>query len=36
MECSRACPAQAIPAERIMALRRELTFDGRERNEHQR
>ncbi len=26
MECTRVCPAQAIPAERIMALRRQLTF----------
>jgi len=25
-ECTRACPADAIPAERIMALRRELIF----------
>ena len=25
-ECTRACPADAIPAERIMALRRELLF----------
>jgi succinate dehydrogenase / fumarate reductase iron-sulfur subunit len=41
MECTRACPAEALPAERIMALRRELTFDrhgaehssGRHRNE---
>ena len=36
MECSRACPEQAIPAERIMALRRELTFGGHARKEHQR
>ena len=36
MECSRACPTQAIPAERIMALRRELTFDGHERKEQRR
>jgi len=28
LECTRACPADAIPAERIMALRRELTFGG--------
>jgi len=28
LECTRACPAEAIPAERIMALRRELTFGG--------
>lgn len=28
LECTRACPTDAIPAERIMALRRELTFDG--------
>ena len=28
MECSRVCPAQALPAERIMALRRKLIFDG--------
>ena len=27
-ECTRACPAEAIPAERIMALRRELMFGG--------
>lgn len=27
LECTRACPADAIPAERIMALRRKLTFD---------
>ena len=27
-ECTRACPADAVPAERIMALRRELTFGG--------
>ena len=33
MECTRACPAEALPAERIMALRRELTF-GRDRGEH--
>jgi succinate dehydrogenase / fumarate reductase iron-sulfur subunit len=26
LECTRACPADAIPAERIMALRRELMF----------
>lgn len=26
MECTKVCPTQAIPAERIMALRRELTF----------
>ena len=26
MECTRACPADAFPAERIMALRRELMF----------
>jgi succinate dehydrogenase / fumarate reductase iron-sulfur subunit len=26
LECTRVCPAQAIPAERIMALRHELTF----------
>jgi succinate dehydrogenase/fumarate reductase-like Fe-S protein len=25
-ECTRACPTNAIPAERIMALRRELIF----------
>ena len=36
MECSRACPAQVIPAERIMALRHELTFAGHQRKEHQR
>jgi succinate dehydrogenase/fumarate reductase iron-sulfur protein len=28
LECTRACPADAIPAERIMALRRELMFGG--------
>ena len=28
LECTRACPAEAFPAERIMALRRELTFGG--------
>ena len=27
-ECTRACPTDAIPAERIMALRRELMFGG--------
>ncbi|HTX09166.1 MAG TPA: 2Fe-2S iron-sulfur cluster-binding protein [Solirubrobacteraceae bacterium] len=27
-ECTEACPTDAIPAERIMALRRELTFGG--------
>jgi len=27
LECTRSCPADAIPAERIMALRRELIFD---------
>jgi len=27
-ECTKACPADAIPAERIMALRRELMFGG--------
>jgi succinate dehydrogenase / fumarate reductase iron-sulfur subunit len=26
LECSHVCPAEAIPAERIMALRRRLTF----------
>jgi succinate dehydrogenase / fumarate reductase, iron-sulfur subunit len=26
LECTRACPTDAIPAQRIMALRRELTF----------
>ncbi|MBV9417908.1 MAG: succinate dehydrogenase/fumarate reductase iron-sulfur subunit [Solirubrobacterales bacterium] len=26
LECTRACPADALPAERIMALRRELMF----------
>jgi len=33
-ECTRACPSDAIPAERIMAVRRELTLhrrDGKER-----
>ena len=29
-ECTKACPTDAIPAERIMALRRELMFDGNE------
>jgi succinate dehydrogenase / fumarate reductase iron-sulfur subunit len=28
LECTRACPAEVLPAERIMALRRELTFGG--------
>ncbi len=28
LECTRACPTDAIPAERIMALRRELMFGG--------
>lgn len=28
MECTRACPADALPADRIMALRRAMTFDG--------
>jgi succinate dehydrogenase / fumarate reductase iron-sulfur subunit len=35
-ECTRACPADAIPAERIMALRRVLTFgsdNGEERKQ---
>ena len=27
-ECTEGCPTDAIPAERIMALRRELTFGG--------
>jgi succinate dehydrogenase / fumarate reductase iron-sulfur subunit len=37
LECTRACPTDAIPAERIMALRRELTFGGHhETKEHQR
>ena len=27
LECTQACPTDAIPAERIMALRRALTFD---------
>jgi succinate dehydrogenase iron-sulfur subunit len=31
LECTAACPTNAIPAERIMALRRELTFDGHHR-----
>jgi succinate dehydrogenase iron-sulfur subunit len=35
-ECSRVCPAQAIPAERIMALRRKLTFADHRRKEHKR
>jgi succinate dehydrogenase / fumarate reductase iron-sulfur subunit len=30
LECTRACPSEAIPAERIMALRRRLTLGGRE------
>ena len=33
LECTRACPSDAIPAERIMALRRELTLDGHDREE---
>jgi len=35
-ECTRACPSDAIPAERIMALRRALTVDGHDRKEHTR
>ena len=35
-ECTRACPADAIPAERIMALRRELTFGGPDDKERKR
>jgi succinate dehydrogenase / fumarate reductase iron-sulfur subunit len=31
-ECTRACPNQAIPAERIMALRRALMTGGRGRS----
>jgi len=36
-ECTQACPADAIPAERIMALRRELTFgrSEQEREDHE-
>ncbi|HEY7621475.1 MAG TPA: 2Fe-2S iron-sulfur cluster-binding protein [Solirubrobacteraceae bacterium] len=30
LECTRACPADAIPAERIMALRHRLTLDGKD------
>ncbi len=30
LECTRVCPTEAIPAERIMALRRRLTLDGRD------
>lgn len=36
MECTRACPVDALPAERIMALRRELTFDGGSNKENKR
>ncbi len=36
LECTRACPADAFPAERIMALRRELTFDHADRKERKR
>jgi len=35
-ECTRACPADAIPAERIMALRRELIFGDDDHKEHER
>jgi succinate dehydrogenase iron-sulfur subunit len=35
LECTRACPSDAIPAERIMALRRELTFDGHQHKERE-
>jgi succinate dehydrogenase/fumarate reductase iron-sulfur protein len=34
-ECTRACPADAIPAERIMALRRELIFGDDDHNERE-
>ena len=34
MECNNACPVDAIPAERIMALRRRLTFGGHGRKVH--
>ena len=33
LKCTRACPADAIPAERIMALRRELIFRQGEKKE---
>lgn len=36
LECTRACPADALPAERIMALRRELTFDHADHKEGKR
>jgi succinate dehydrogenase/fumarate reductase iron-sulfur protein len=35
-ECTRACPADAIPAERIMALRRELIFGDDNHKERER
>jgi succinate dehydrogenase / fumarate reductase iron-sulfur subunit len=36
LECTRACPANALPAQRIMALRRVLTVDGHAGREHTR
>ena len=36
LECTRACPAEAIPAERIMALRRELMFGNHDEKEGKR
>jgi succinate dehydrogenase / fumarate reductase iron-sulfur subunit len=33
-ECTKACPANAIPAERIMALRRELMFGSDDQKEN--
>jgi succinate dehydrogenase / fumarate reductase, iron-sulfur subunit len=36
LECTRACPADAAPAERIMALRRELTFGHNDHKEGRR
>ena len=36
LECTRACPTDAIPAERIMALRRELTFGNPDEKERER
>jgi succinate dehydrogenase / fumarate reductase iron-sulfur subunit len=36
LECTTACPSDAIPAERIMALRRALTVGGHRGKEHTR
>lgn len=36
LECTRACPTDAIPAERIMALRRELMFGSDDEKEPKR